>query len=259
MEQLKFNFSGKTVIVTGAGQGIGAAASRAFVEAGANVVLADANEQRILSLKSELEGLPGAGRVLPVRTDVTSLEDIRNMVERSTAEFGAIDILFNNAGISRYHPVEDFPYEAWRAVMSVDLDGMFFVAQAVGRKMIERRKGKIINTASTSAFIINTSRQNAAYCVAKAGVVMMTKVLAISWAKYNIEVNAIAPAYTRTPLIQSVLDDPKRREAIESRSPKKRVAETDEIVGAVLFLASDASSYISGDCLKIDAGYSVGW
>jgi len=259
MERVKFDFKGQTAIVTGAGQGIGAAASRSFAEAGANVVLADVSEERIRNVQSELEGLPGAGKILPVRTDVTSRDDIHNMVERSAEEFGAIDILFNNAGISRYHPVEDFPYEDWRAVMSVDLDGVFLVAQAVARKMIERRKGKIINTASTSAFIVNVSRQNIAYCVAKAGVVMMTKVMAINWAKYNIEVNAVAPAYTRTPLIQPVLDDPDRRKAIEARSPKKRVAETDEIVAAVLFLASDASSYISGDCLKVDAGYSIGW
>jgi len=259
MKQVKFDFTGQTAIVTGAGQGIGAGASRSFAEAGANVVLADISEERIRNVQSELEALPGVGRILPIRTDVTSLEDIHNMVERTAEEFGAIDILFNNAGISRYHPVEDFPYEDWRAVMSVNLDGVFFVAQAVARKMIERRKGKIINTASTSAFIVNVSRQNAAYCVAKAGLVMMTKVMAINWAKYNIEVNAVAPAYTRTPLIQPVLDDPERRKAIEARSPKKRVAETDEIVAAVLFLASDASSFISGDCLKVDAGYSVGW
>lgn len=259
MGNVKYNFAGKTVIVTGAGQGIGAAAARAFAEAGANVVLADFNEERIQNVKSELDRLSISGKILPIRTDVTKIEDINNMVERTVEAFGAIDILFNNAGISRYHPVEDFPFEDWRAVMSVDLDGVFLVAQAVGRKMIKQRRGKIINTASTSAFIINTSRQNAAYCVAKAGVVTLTKVLALSWAKYNIEVNAIAPAYTRTPLIQKVLDDPERRKALEARSPKNRVAETDEIIGAVLFLASDASSYISGDCLKIDAGYSLGW
>ena len=258
-EGIKFDFTDQVVLITGAGQGIGAAVARAFAEAAANLVLADINEGNLLKLKDELEALPGDIKVLPVRTDVASLDDINNMVDKAISAFGKIDVLFNNAGISRYFAPEDLSPEDWRKVMSVNLDGVFFVAQAVGRTMIKRRKGKIINTASTSSFIVNRQRSNGVYCISKAAVVMLTRVLALSWAKYNIEVNAIAPGYTRTPLIMNAMNDPERRKAMEARSPKNRVAEPEEIAGAVLFLASPASSYISGDTLKIDAGYTIGW
>jgi len=258
-KNIKYDFTGNVALITGAAQGIGAAVSRAFADAGADVIMADINEELLAQKKAEIEQCSSAGKILTVRTDVSDLKDIRRMVDLSISGMGKIDILFNNAGISRYIDPENMPYEEWRKVMSVNLDGTFFVAQAVGQTMIARKKGKIINTASTSAFIVNRHRNNGVYCISKAAVVMMTKVLALSWAKYNIEVNAIAPGYTRTPLIQNAMDDPERRKAMEARSPKGRVAEPEEIVDAVLFLASSSSSYISGDCLIIDAGYTIGW
>lgn len=258
-KNLKYDFTGNVALITGAAQGIGAAVSQAFAAAGADVIMADLNGEALAKKKAEIEKCPNAGKILAVQADVSNLDDIRRMVDSSIAAMGKIDILFNNAGISRYIEPENMPYDEWRKVMSLNLDGTFFVAQAVGRTMIERKKGKIINTASTSAFIVNRQRNNGVYCISKAAVVMMTKVLALSWAKYNIEVNAIAPGYTRTPLIQNAMGDPERRKAMEARSPKGRVAEPEEIVDAVLFLASSSSSYISGDCLIIDAGYTIGW
>jgi len=258
-DSVTYDFSGKTVLITGAAQGIGAAVSKAFADAGADVIMADLNGPALEKKRAELEAGRRPGALMAVQADVSDPGSIRRMVDASIAAKGKIDILFNNAGISRYIAPEDMPADEWRKVISVNLDGTFFVAQAVGRTMIERKQGKIINTASTSAFVVNRQRNNGVYCISKAAVVMMTKVLALSWAKYNIEVNAIAPGYTRTPLIQNAMGDPERRKAMEARSPKGRVAEPEEIAGAVLFLASPAASYISGACLLVDAGYTIGW
>ncbi|MDI3548759.1 MAG: hypothetical protein PWR10_2411, partial [Halanaerobiales bacterium] len=166
-------------------------------------------------------------------------------------------ILFNNAGITGHCPLKDVTYEQWRKIMKVNLDGMFFVAQEVGNVMIAKRNGKIINTASMSGFIINKKRYNGVYCISKAGVIMLTKALAAEWSEYNINVNAIAPGSTKTPLVKKLLESPEKLRELEELTPMNRLAEVEEIAGTVLFLASPEASYITGETIKIDGGYTI--
>ena len=256
-EKIKYNFTGETVLVTGAGQGIGEAVSRAFAKAGAKLILVDIDKGKIEKLKKELEIISGEDNILTIKTDVSVPEDVKKMVEKSISVFGKIDILFNNAGVNKRIPLKDVTFEEWRNIMKVNLDGVFLVAQAVGNVMIKEKKGKIINSASMSAFIVNEHLNDGVYCTSKAGVGMLTKALAVEWAEYNIEVNAIAPGYTKTPLVVQLIADAKKREALEKRIPQHRFAEPDEIAGAVLYLASSSTTYITGHILLIDGGYTV--
>jgi len=247
--RIKYDFSEQVVLITGAGRGIGEAVSRAFAKTGAKLVLVDMNEEAIKELKNELISTLQEEDVLTIKTDVSDPKDVSEMTE--------IDILFNNAGINKRIPLKDVSFEDWRKIMSVNLDGMFLVAQAVGKEMIKRKKGKIVNTASMSGFIVNENLNDGVYCTSKAAIVMLTKALAVEWVGYNIDVNAIAPGYTRTPLIKKLIKDSKIHEELKGRTPAHRLAEPDEIAHAVLYLSSPSTTYITGHTLKIEGGYTI--
>jgi len=256
-DKMNYDFSDQVVLITGAGRGIGEAVSRAFAKTGAKLVLVDMNEKAIKELKNKLISRSQEEDVLTIRTDVSDPKDVSKMTEKAIDYFGRIDILFNNAGINKRIPLKDVSFEDWRKIMSVNLDGMFLVAQAVGKEMIKRKKGKIVNTASMSGFIVNENLNDGVYCTSKAAIVMLTKALAVEWVEYNIDVNAIAPGYTKTPLIKQLIKDSKIHKELKSRIPANRLAEPDEIARAVLYLSSPSTTYITGHILVIDGGYTV--
>ncbi|MDD3427878.1 MAG: SDR family NAD(P)-dependent oxidoreductase [Caldisericia bacterium] len=253
MNNITYNFKDKVVIVTGAGQGIGKETSNQFAKAGANIVLVDINQEKLEEVKSELDNNYNTKNII-VKTDVKNNQQVSKMVKYVMKEFGRIDILFNNAGVTRRSLIKDANVDDFRYIMSINLEGAFVVAHTVGKEMIKRRKGKIINVASMSAFEIQRGRQNGIYCISKAGVVMLTKAMGAEWAEYNINVNAIAPGYTKTPINLNMIENPDESIKFTRAVPLGRFAEAEEIAYAALFLASEEASYIVGETIIIDGG-----
>ena len=252
-----FSLKGKKAIVTGAGGGIGSAIASGFAEFGADVALVDINAESIEVLKEKLERAFPV-KVLAVPADVCDIKQVESAVNKVIDAFGRIDILVNCHGIGQWCPAEEMSEEDWDKMIAVNLKGVFLMCQVVGRHMIKQRYGKIINIASMSGSIVNRPQPQAHYNASKAGVIMLTKSLAAEWAKYNINVNSISPGYTLTPLVENLLkNNPKYAEYWKSLIPLGRFARPIDIVGAVLFLASDAASYITGHDLVVDGGYTV--
>lgn len=247
-----FSLAGKIALVTGARQGIGETLSLAFAEAGADLALCD------LVGDGKLEAVAGKAEKLGRRTftmagiDTSRKEDVDGMVKKVIDHYGRIDILLNNAGIILKSPILDLAEKDWDRLFSVDLKGYFLCAQAVGRRMIEQKKGVIINLASQFAF--KTQPGFGAYSVAKAGVVMLTRVLAAEWGKYGIRTNTLAPAMVMTEFSRDTWSNTAVLKQIEASLPLGRVAEPRDLVGAALLLASDASSYITGHTIVLDGG-----
>jgi 2-deoxy-D-gluconate 3-dehydrogenase len=247
----KMKLDGKVGIVTGASRGLGKSMAIGLAEAGANIAIVSRGMPDLMEVAKEIENL--GKKVLPISTDVSNLKQANEMVEKVMAEFGRIDILANNAGTTIRMKVEDFTEEAWDQVMAVNLKGAFFCAQAVGKVMIKQMSGKIINTASLLSAI---GGPNAiAYAATKGGIAQVTKCMAIEWAKYNINVNAIAPGYFRTPLTKPLQEDPVRSAQILSRIPMQRWGDPDDLKGIVVFLASEASNYVTGQVIFVDGGW----
>ncbi len=249
-----FSLEGKVALVTGGKRGIGKAIALTFAEAGADVVVStrvfkDATDD-LGAVAEEIKRL--GRRSLAIQADVTRKADVDNMVQRVIDEFGVIDILVNSAGISGGPPLIEEPEDAWQKMMDIDLKSCYLCSQAVGKGMVERRSGNIINIASAAGIRGFSSRNS--YNISKAGVIMLTKVLARDLGKYNVRVNAIAPTMVKTEMIRDLMNDPKAAEAEARRIPIGRLAETSDIVGPALFLASDASSYITGHTIVIDGG-----
>jgi NAD(P)-dependent dehydrogenase (short-subunit alcohol dehydrogenase family) len=178
------------------------------------------------------------------------------MVEMTLKEYGQIDFLVNNAGVARDCSAVDVAEDEWRDIFDVNLNGMFFCCQAVGRHMIQRRKGSIINISSISALIANRGREHISYNVAKAGVSHLTKLLACEWARHNVRVNGIAPGYTTTEKIKPLLDDPAFGGQVIPWIPMQRPAQPDELAPLAIFLASPASSYMTGTIVVVDGGFT---
>jgi len=250
----KMSLKGKVAVVTGANSGLGKAMATGLAEAGADISLVS---RRMPELREAAQDIEKLGRkAIPISADVTSLKSIEEMVNKVLSEFGRIDILVNNAGTTERMPVESFTEEAWDKVMALNLKGAFFCAQAVGKVMIKQGSGKIINTASLLSVI---GVPNAvAYGAAKGGISQITKCMAIEWAKYNINVNAIGPGYFRTPLTKPLQDDPVRSSQILNRIPMQRWGDPDDLKGIVVFLASEASNYVTGQTIYVDGGWLAG-
>jgi NAD(P)-dependent dehydrogenase (short-subunit alcohol dehydrogenase family) len=252
-----FDLTNKTAIVTGAARGLGRAMALALAGAGARVCVADRNDVGARQVADEIQGLGRPG--LALQCDVTDAASVRDMVETTAHELGGLDILVNNAGINRggEFPPEQLSQEIWDDVLQVNLTGVFLGAQAAGRWMIgQGRPGKIINMASISGLVVNhlTDRHPLSYCVAKAGVIMLTKVLAVEWAKHHINVNAIAPAYFRTEMIHP---DPHIQAEMVRDTPMRRLGEPSDLAGTVLYLACSASDFVTGHTLLVDGGYTA--
>jgi len=249
------SLEGKLAIVTGGRRGIGRAIALAMAEAGADVALCDrvTEDGELAAVAEEIQKL--GRRALAIKADVTRKGDVDNMVQVVTGEFGAIDILVNNAAMNIMAPLLELGEDGWDKVINTDLKGYYLCCQAAGRNMVDRKRGRIINIASTAA--MKAAPRMGAYCIAKAGVVMLTRVLALELAQYNIQVNAIAPYMVRTKFSQPLWSDARTLKQIEAEIPLGRLAETKDIIGAVLFLASDASSYITGHTIVVDGGLSA--
>lgn len=245
----------KVAIVTGGAQGIGKALSTGLAKAGAKVIIADINETRAAETVSELRNLNL--NIDYVKTDITDNKQITNLVNQVIKKYNSIDILVNNAGISRKNPIELFTEEDWYKVMDVNLNAPFFLSQSVGRFMIKQKRGKIINIASMSALIVNKGIPQISYNVSKSGLNMLTKCLAVEWAKYNVHVNAIAPGHVFTEMTKKALANPQIMEERISGIPLRRIAVPEDLVGATIFLASEVSNYITGQCIVVDGGFTL--
>jgi 2-deoxy-D-gluconate 3-dehydrogenase len=256
MEVPSFRLDGRIAMVTGSGSGMGRAFSIALAKAGADVVITELPGKEKAAEDTAAEVRAAGRRALTLPLDVRQVASIHQMVERTLGEWGQIDILVNNAGMNIRKMAVDVGEEDWDQVLDTDLKGVFFCAQAVGRHMIRRGQGgKIINIASQVGLVAYHSR--VAYCAAKAGVINMTRALALEWAPHHINVNAIAPTFVRTPLVEELLKDPAVRDDVLRHIPLGRLAEPEDIVGAVVYLAGPASDLVTGHTLVVDGGWTA--
>ena len=248
----KFSLKGKSGIVTGAGSGIGEGMASGLVQAGAALVISGRNLKKLETATETLSQF--GGPVIPIQCDMARMENIKALVDRTVEEFGKIDFLFNNAGIIRRNPCEDFLEEDWDDVLNINLKGPFFLAQKVARVMItQKRKGKIINTSSLIA--VQGGKRVPSYAASKGGIDQVTKTMANDWAQYNIQVNAIGPGWVKTELTSALRQDEQRNAEIIGRIPLGRWADPEDLAGAAVFLASDASDYITGQTIFVDGGW----
>jgi len=251
----KFSLAGQVGIVTGGGQGLGWAFCRAFAEAGADIVVAEINPETGPKAAQMIESI--GRKSLFVQTDVRKKDSVEAMVAQTLAKFGKIDFLMNNAGIALWRPAEETGEAEWLDLMNVNLNGLFYCCQVVGKHMISRKAGRIINIASMSGVIVNIPQPQAAYNTSKAAVMHLTKSLAQEWAQYGIRVNAICPGYMATPMAQPFFDDPKIGGIWMNMTPMNRPGKPEELGPLAVFLASEASSFVTGAAILIDGGYSV--
>jgi 2-deoxy-D-gluconate 3-dehydrogenase len=246
---------GKIAVVTGAGSGIGAAIASAMAEAGADCIPTELPD-RLASLEPVCEHIRACGRrALPLPLALPALDSIAALVDRVIREMGRIDILINNAGINIPREALEVSESDWDRVLDVNLKGLFFMSQCVAREMLKTGGGRIVNVASQNGVVGYYRR--AAYCASKAGVVNLTRVLALEWAKHQIHVNAVGPTFVLTPLTQSTFDDPSLRADLLRRIPLGRVGQPEDIVGAVVFLCSPAADLITGHTLMVDGGWTA--
>jgi gluconate 5-dehydrogenase len=248
-----FDLTDRIALVTGSSDGIGFALAQGLGKAGARVVLNGRDERKLAAARQRLadQGITAEAS----RFDVADRAAVLAAVEHIESAVGPIDILVNNAGIQRRGPLETFPEETWREIMAVNIDGVFHTAQAVGARMIARKRGKIINICSVTSELGRPTI--VPYATTKGALRQMTRGLSAEWAKHNVQINAIAPGYMRTVLNQALMDDEKFSAWVSSRTPAGRWAEPEELVGAAIFLASDAASYVNGHLLYVDGGLST--
>lgn len=248
-----FDLSGRVTVITGSGNGIGKAIAFGMAQAGADLVLMDINEKPLQEVARDIQSM--GVKALSYTVDIRNRSEVKRCVEDTVSRLGKIDILVNNAGVLIAQPMEDVTEEAWNTMMDVNLKGAFFCAQAVGRIMIKQGKGKIINILSNCSFVAEAGI--GAYSASKGGLLMVTRCLATEWGKYGIHVNGIGPAFIRTSMNEPVLKDKHFVETSTKRITFHRMGEPDELVGAAIFLASDAASFVNGAVLMVDGGYTA--
>jgi NAD(P)-dependent dehydrogenase (short-subunit alcohol dehydrogenase family) len=250
---MEFSLKNKIVLITGASRGIGEATAIGLAQAGADLAIAS---RKLPDLEKVAEEIKKTGRkCLPVSAHIGKMEEINNLVKRVLGEFGKIDILVNNAATNPSMAAAiDIDERAWDSIMNLNLKGLFFLSQAVARVMKGKGGGKIINVASVAGI---TPDILPIYSISKAGVIMATKVMAQQWAPYNIRINAIAPGLTKTRFSEALWKNPDILQMAMSRTPMARPAEPEEMVGAIIYLASDASSYVTGQVIAVDGGSTI--
>jgi gluconate 5-dehydrogenase len=248
-----FDLSGKRALVTGSSSGIGFALARGLAGAGAQVILNGRNEVRLAEAAASLrdEGLA----VNAMSFDVTSPSAVTAAIEKIEREDGPIDILVNNAGMQRRAPLDQFSHEQWQELMKTNVDSVFLVGQAVARFMIERGRGKIVNVCSVQSELGRPSI--AAYAASKGAVKMLTKGMAIDWGQHGIQVNGLGPGYFRTELTEALVKDAAFNDWLIARTPSKRWGDVEDLVGAVVFLSSEASNFVNGHILYVDGGVTA--
>lgn len=247
-----FSLAGKRALVTGASRGIGQAMAIALAEAGADVICASSSEQGCNNTVEQIRAL-GTVNVAQVHADLLDMQAVEAMAEQALTLWGGIDILVNNGGTIYREPAVSFPLDAWQKVLTVNLDAAFLLSQKIGKAMIDQGGGKIINTASMLSYSGGITVP--AYTASKHAIAGLTKALANEWGASNVQMNAIAPGYIRTDNTQALQDDEKRSTEICARIPAGRWGETEDLKGAVVFLASPASQYINGHVLAVDGGF----
>ena len=250
---MNLGLEGKVGIVTGGAGGLGREICLAYAREGVRTIVADMNAEAAGTLvgKIQAEGGTAAG----VSVDVTSSRSVKEMCDFTVGKFGTIDILLNCAGITDRRPALEFPEDVFDRIIAVNLKGTFLCCQAAGRVMTEKKKGKIINMSSIGGTI--GLRNTVAYCASKGGVVQITRALAVDWAPYGINVNAIAPALNNTPIARQVFQDKKTLDWFLSKIPLGRLCEPTDVAAAAVYLASAASDYITGHILALDGGWTT--
>ncbi|MDJ0819259.1 MAG: glucose 1-dehydrogenase [Desulfobacterales bacterium] len=254
MDNSIFSLDGKVAIVTGASRGLGQYFGRALARAGADLVITSRQIQALGEFKAEVESL--GRRALPLQLDVREYDSIRQMAARVQEHYGRIDILVNNAGCNVRKPGIEITWEDWNLVLNTNLRGTFFVAQAVAKHMIARQYGRIINIGSVTSVFGYAGL--APYCASRGGVKQLTMSLADDWGKFGITVNCLAPGWFRTDQNREMYEDHDWLEYLIDRIPLKRPGAPDDLAGTVVFLASDASEYITGQTILVDGGISTG-
>ena len=248
-----FGLTDKVAVVTGGNTGLGEAFARALSEVGASVAIAARTRDRSQAVADELSG--SGGRAVAVDLDVTDPAAVGRMVEEVGDLLGPVDVLVNNAGICYHRPAAEIPSDEWLNTFDVNVHGLWYCAQAVGRQMIERGGGTIVNIGSISAMIVNRPQMQPAYNASKAAVHQLTKSLAAEWAPHNVRVNALAPGYVKTAM--APVDEPRFRKNWIEDAPMQRYAMPEELGPSLVYLASDASSFMTGSVLVVDGGYTL--
>ena len=250
MKNNRFDLSGNTALVTGSSQGIGLAIAEGLGEAGAHIVI---NGRDVAKLEAARAALAAKGLAVSVAAfDVTDENAVARGIEQIERSVGPIGILVNNAGMQFRTTLEEFPLEKWRELMRVNVESAFIVGKAVAKGMIARKQGKIINISSVQSELGRPTI--APYTATKGAIKMLTKGMCADWAKHGIQVNAIGPGYFKTPLNQALVDNPEFSSWLEKRTPAGRWGNTDELIGAAIFLSSPASSFVNGHILYVDGG-----
>lgn len=251
-----FSLKGKNAIVTGGGQGLGKSMALGLAQAGADIIIAARHIESALKTKVEIEAQ--GVRCSVIQGDMRNEDDVKRMVSQVLQEYGKIDILFNNAGTWRGDDAEKVTTEDWKEVIDVNLTGPFIVSREVGKVMLDEGRGNIVNIASMSGMIVNTPQNQCAYNASKGGLIMLTKSMAAEWAERGVRVNAICPGYMRTEMSEERYQ--RKDPAIEkwfSMTPMGRSGKTDELMGIAVYLASDASSFVTGAAYVVDGGYTA--
>ncbi|WLR93240.1 SDR family NAD(P)-dependent oxidoreductase [Shinella zoogloeoides] len=255
MSDADFRLDGRRAVVTGAARGIGRAIAERLARAGAEVLVADRDEAEGAATAKAIAG--AGGKAAFIALDVTDPEGVAQVVETIYRQHGAVDILVNNAGIVRNAPAAEMSLDDWKSVIDIDLGGVFLCAQAFGRRMVADGRGAMVNISSMCGEIVVQPQPQASYNAAKAGVNLLTKSLAVEWAKSGVRVNAVAPGYIGTELTLRGRSNAEWFETWMRMTPMGRLGDPGEIANAVLFLAADASSYITGTVLAVDGGYTA--
>jgi gluconate 5-dehydrogenase len=248
-----FNLAGKRALITGSSQGIGFAIARGLAEHGASIILNGRERSKLEAAAASLTA--GGYEVAVAGFDVTVPEAVREGIATIEQTIGSIDILVNNAGMQFRTPLEDFPAEKWEQLLRTNVSSAFYVGQAAARHMIPRRKGKIINIASVQSELARPGI--APYTATKGAIKNLTRGMCTDWAKYGLQVNAIAPGYFKTPLNEALVNDPDFSAWLEKRTPAGRWGNVDELIGAAVFLSGDASSFVNGHTLYVDGGITT--
>lgn len=248
-----FDLSGKLAVITGASMGIGQGLAKALAHAGAKVILTARSVQALESVAQEIREEGGEAEIRQL--DVTDIAQIGEVMNEIGTAFGRIDILVNNAGLGANHAAVDVTEQDWDSMMDVNLKGLFFCCQAAGKIMLEKGYGRIVNISSQASVVGIVD--HAVYCASKGGVNQLTRVLALEWSSKGVNVNAVAPTFTYTPGTAERLDNPEYYQNVVSRIPANRVAELQDVAGAVIYLASSAGNMVTGTTLLVDGGWTA--
>jgi len=254
----RFSLAGKTALVTGGGQGIGRALAHGLADAGADVAVIDIDLGLAEVVAKEIQSRNPKSKTMALQVDVTNPEQVTQMVDQIVDGWGKLTIACNNVGICNWVDSIDMTYADWQKVIKVDLDSVFLCAQAEARHMFKNNYGKIINTASMSGYITNFPQGQAHYNAAKAGVLSLTRSLGTEWAEKGVRVNSLSPGYTKTALVSDLLETELGKKVSPiwlSRIPQKKMADVTDLQGAVNFMASEASDYMTAADIVVDGGY----